>query len=960
MKVSNESSYRLIFSVSVHPNLGPLIEPFVVAYTPLGTLSLTYQKVFSGNASYYTQLTEQELTWIKMLDATMPENLIKVFSKVKKIRPKEFYSKHLDAKLFQTHIRPFLDEKFANLLKQIPSPYTGFYVADEINPAFQNIEITSDFSKVLFHFRRNENGTNYFVTLMHENDRFAFMKQGGIMLCTQPAILIVNKKLYRFYDFVDGAKLAVFLDKKYIHIAPQTEQKYYGSFVKKLMETSPVYAEGFEIINEKHEAKVLLKLSKLYADKYGIRVSLKYGKNIFWFSDDKHTHVTFKWTENGPSFTKIARSKQWEQNQIASLKVLGLVQKLDDIFLVNQGELGETMAWIQENNEVLKAGGFELSNAPETSFSFAKPSIQYTIASQSDWFDLKIMVTVDQFQFPFSALLKHIKNGNAQYELPDKSIFVIPKEWFAIGESLERATKNGDNFKVKKFQLDVLDHIKSEKIQEHLNKLVNISPEKPSKNFKGTLRPYQLDGLSWLMFLKNSHFGGILADDMGLGKTVQTLAFLQKIIEEPSNQSVAVDLFSQSSGEPCLLVAPTSLLYNWHNEGTQFTPNLRFEIHSGAKRATTVQALQKAEIIITSYGLIRNDYALFSQLHFKAIVLDESQNIKNRKAKTTQLIYKLQADFHLALTGTPVENSISDLWSQMNFLNKGMLGTAKQFEEEYVKPIEKQGEKEVSDKLQKFIKPFVLRRTKAEVAKDLPPIFEKVLLCEMTEEQEKLYEETKSAYRNSILELVEEKGIQKSKLNILQGLTKLRQIANHPAMLYPDYKGTSGKHQVLIEHIKTAVSEKHKVLVFSQFVSYLNLLNKELQKKDIPTYELVGSTSKENRQNRVEKFQNQDDVSVFLLSLKAGGTGLNLTSADYVFLVDPWWNPAAEAQARDRTHRIGQVNKVFSYKFISKDTIEEKIVQLQKRKEGFAKDIITSENNILANLELQDLSILFG
>ncbi len=957
MKVANDSKYRLIFSVSVHPNLGPIVEPFVVAYTSLDTLSLTYQKVFSGNASYYTRLSEQELKWIKMLDGTMPENLIKVFSKVKKIRPKEFYSKHLDNKLFQTHVRPFLDEKFAALVQQMPYSYDGFYVADEINPAFLNVEITKDFSKVLFHFRRNENGTNYFVTLMHDNDRFAFMKQGGIMLCTQPAVLVVNKKLYRFYDFVDGAKLAVFLDRKYIHIAPQTEEKYYSGFVKKLMETSPVYAEGFEIINEKHEAKVLLKLNKLSETKYGIRVSLKYGKNIFWFSEEKHTHVSFKWTENGPQFTKVARSKRWEENQIASLKLLGLGQKLDDVFIVKDGSLAQTIHWIQENNEVLQAGGFELVNGTEQSFLFEKPTIHYTIGSQSDWFDLKIMVNVGKFQFPFSALLKNIKSGNAQYELPDKSIFVIPEEWFAIGASLDRATKNGEDFRVKKFQLDVLDHIQSQKIQEHLNQLVNIVPETPNKEFKGTLRPYQLDGLSWLMFLKNNHFGGILADDMGLGKTVQTLAFLQKITRE---KVVAVDLFSQSSGVPSLLVAPTSLVYNWFNEGKQFTPNLNLLIHSGSKRATTLTELQKVDVIITSYGLIRNDFSLFSQMHFNAIVLDESQNIKNRTAKTTQLIYKLQADIRLALTGTPVENSISDIWSQMNFLNKGMLGTAKQFEDLYVKPIEKQGDKEIAVKLQKLIKPFVLRRTKSEVAKDLPPIFEKVVLCEMSEDQEKLYEEVKSAYRNSILEIVKEKGLQKSKLNILQGLTKLRQIANHPAMLDKEYTGTSGKHEVLLEHIKTAVSEGHKVLVFSQFVSYLTILNKELNKSNIATYELVGSTSKENRQDRVEKFQSQNDVSVFLLSLKAGGTGLNLTAADYVFLVDPWWNPAAEAQARDRTHRIGQANKVFSYKFISKDTIEEKIVQLQRRKEGFAKDIITSENNILANLDLKDLGILFS
>ena len=948
MKVENTQLYELIFSISKHPFLGAIIEPYVVAYTPIKTLSLTYQKVFSGNASFYTKLNEEQLKWISFLDEIRPESIIKRFSKEKKIRPKEYFKKYFDKELFNAEIRPFIDTKIARLIKAMPYNFNQLYLADDINPAFQKIKINKGFTKILFHLRRNENGTNYFVTLKHDNERVPFMKLGGLMPSLNPAILVVNGNLYRFYDFVDGTKLSVFLNKKYVRISKDQEEKYYSTFVKTLLETAPVFAEGFSIEEEMHSANPILKIGT-YKNAYALKLYFKYGENEFAYNNKKNFHVIYKFEDGNPSFIKIKRSYNLENNQVDALKALGLqFEDQNTYILINENDLYSIVQWLTENRDVLELASFSILSELNEKFNLNKPKINYKITEKTDWFDLHVVITVGEFKFPFSKLTRFIKQGERQYILPDGSVFLIPEEWMSLANALSKASVKNGVYSVDKYQLDILNHVKSTKIKKHLNSLVDIKPEKPHSKFKGKLRAYQLDGLSWLTFLKNNRFGGILADDMGLGKTVQTLAHIQKLVYDKSEDD-----------GPILLVAPTSLLFNWKNEAEKFTPDIDVHIHSGNRRITEANELLNKCLIITSYGVVRNDFELLSEINFKLIVLDESQNIKNKTAKTSNLIYKLSAKYKLALTGTPIENSINDLWSQMHFLNKNLLGNSRQFEEHFVKPIEKDADQEKSDNLQSLIKPFVLRRTKDEVAKELPDITEKVIYCEMTEKQKELYEETKSAYRNSILNLVEEQGLAKSKLNVLQGLTKLRQIANHPQLVESEEVIGSGKHNTLLEHLETAIAEGHKMLVFSQFVNYLNILSSDLKKKNIEHFTLTGSTTKEKRNKLVHDFQNTNDVSVFLISLKAGGTGLNLTSADYVFIVDPWWNPAAEAQARDRTHRIGQLAKVFSYKFISRDTIEEKIMDLQRRKKKYSKDIILSENNILKNLDTSTIQNLF-
>lgn len=947
MKVPQDSKYKLIFSIQEHPQLGVLVHPYVVAYTSVDTLSLTYQKVFSGNASYYNGLSPEELEQVARLDDLMVENIIRRFSPKQKIRPKEYFHKHFDREQFKSEIRPYIEQAIVKWLAVIPTDAKSIYVADDINPAAFAVRVQEEYTKVLFHFRRNENGTSYFITIKHDDERIAFMKQGALILARNPARMVVHGKLHKFYDFVDGSKLAVFINKKYVHVRPENEHLYYSKFVLPLLETAPVFAQGFEIETRKDIATPLLKLAQV-DNKFGLQLFIKYGADSFEYGADKLFHTKLQWHDSEPKFTKYKRSKIWEANRVNALAELQLINTAKNFFSLEDTSLPALVDWLREHREILLSAHFELETTLDLTYSTAKPLLNYSISDKIDWFDLNVEITIGQQIILFNTIVKEMKKGNDRIVLDNGEIFLFPKEWFSLGESLINQRSKNNTYSIKKYQLDVLSLIKSKQIKDHLVKLVDIKKEKPHKLFKGELRPYQVQGLSWLMFLRNNRFGGILADDMGLGKTVQTLAFLQKI-KHAKNE---VD-------GPFLLIAPTSLLYNWLHEIATFTPELSVSMHAGSKRAKTQEEFPKTDIILTSYGLIRNDIALFEQIHYDIVILDESQNIKNTSAKTTQYINKLKANTRIALTGTPIENTIRDLWSQMNFLNKGLLGTLKHFEETYAKPIEKEDDRKKASELQKIIKPFLLRRTKEEVATDLPPMTEKVISCPMTEKQAKYYEEVKSEYRNNLTDMVKEKGIQKSRFSILQGLSKLRQIANHPYLTDKEYKGSSGKHDLLIEKISTAISDGHKVLVFSQFVSYLDILERDLKDK-MHYFRLTGSTSKEKRAQYVREFQEAPNACVFLISLKAGGTGLNLTAADYVFIVDPWWNPAAEAQARDRTHRIGQQQSVFSYKFISKDTIEEKITQLQQKKRGFSKDLIITENNILSNLDISELQTLLA
>jgi SNF2 family DNA or RNA helicase len=401
---------------------------------------------------------------------------------------------------------------------------------------------------------------------------------------------------------------------------------------------------------------------------------------------------------------------------------------------------------------------------------------------------------------------------------------------------------------------------------------------------------------------------------------------------------------------------PTSLIYNWYSEIKKFAPRLKVAKYHGSKRGSLNSLYKKVDIILTSYGILRNDLLKISDLEFHYVILDESQIIKNPESKTYKAVLEINSQHRLVLTGTPIENSLIDLWAQINFLNEGLLGNFSYFRNEYVLPIELKRDEEKKEKLKQLIRPFILRRTKQQVAKDLPEITEQFIYCDMSEQQMKYYDEEKSKARNYIFENIDQVGIEKSSFMILQALTKLRQIANHPKLVDEDYKHDSGKVKEVVRNMIQVADEGHKVLVFSSFVKNLELYREVLEKKGFEYCILTGET--QDRQKIVEIFQNKDSVRFFLISLKAGGVGLNLTAADYVFMLDPWWNPAVEAQAINRAHRIGQQNKVFVYRYISTHTIEEKIQRLQAKKSKLAEELI-NDNNPFKSFTPEKLKELF-
>jgi len=433
---------------------------------------------------------------------------------------------------------------------------------------------------------------------------------------------------------------------------------------------------------------------------------------------------------------------------------------------------------------------------------------------------------------------------------------------------------------------------------------------------------------------------------MGLGKTIQVLAYLQSLRERDKPQAAS------------LLVVPKSLLVNWQRESEKFTPALRFLEYMGNFRKKDAGLFNDYDVVLTTYGTMLRDIETLRGHKFHYIILDESQAIKNPIAKSAKAARLLNAEHRLVMTGTPVENNTFELWSQFAFLNPGLLGNMDYFRSAFANPIENGRDESAAALLRKLVYPFILRRTKEQVAPELPPRTERVIYTDLEPAQRKIYNQTKERYRAELLGLIETSGMADARMKILEGLLRLRQIAIHPALVEKTYHGEAPKFEILLETLETLQAEGHKALIFSQFIQTFALLKPELKRRDISFAYLDGQTR--DRQHEVDAFQNDPSIPFFLISLKAGGVGLNLTAADYVIHLDPWWNPAVEMQASDRAHRIGQDKPVFIYKIIARDTVEEKILQLQERKRALVQSIIATESSFFKSLTKDDVQLLFS
>ncbi|MBC8095390.1 MAG: DEAD/DEAH box helicase, partial [Akkermansiaceae bacterium] len=472
----------------------------------------------------------------------------------------------------------------------------------------------------------------------------------------------------------------------------------------------------------------------------------------------------------------------------------------------------------------------------------------------------------------------------------------------------------------------------------------------PLGSLESVLRPYQKEGVAWLHFLRENGFGGILADEMGLGKTLQTLAYLATVNREPDR--------------PTLVVCPTSLVFNWLAESAKFTPHLKTLRLHGPDRHALFEKIAESDLVVTSYALVRRDAEKYRGIEFDTVVLDEAQHIKNRQTQNAQAVKAIRSKHRLVLTGTPMENSVLDLWSIFDFLMPGYLGAAADFKERYEIPITRERNVESQARLGRRLRPFILRRMKRDVAKDLPEKLEQVAYCELTDEQRTVYQQIMEMSRKEVMDAVGAQGVAKSRMVVLNALLRLRQICCDLRLLKLEEKGkpvtdeASGKLEMFGELLDEALDGGHRVLVFSQFVSMLALLKDRLTRDGVEFCYLDGSTS--NRAEVVSRFQTTATIPVFLISLKAGGVGLNLTGADTVIHFDPWWNPAVEDQATDRAHRIGQTRVVTSYKLIARDTVEEKILTLQNRKREIIKGTLEGEESLTEALSWEEIQELFS
>lgn len=595
-------------------------------------------------------------------------------------------------------------------------------------------------------------------------------------------------------------------------------------------------------------------------------------------------------------------------------------------------------------------------------------SLNIEVESGIDWFDVHGEMDFssdagDSFAANLPELLVAVRKGKSFVQLTDGSLGFLSAE---VLDRLKRLTdhvtyeeiedeENPGSIRFRRSQAMLLDALLSaksmnvvfdaeyKKLIKSLKKIKGVKAAKPVASFQGELREYQQAGLGWFKFLNDHRFGGCLADEMGLGKTVQVLSMLEgrrKLREKDSTIG------------PSLAVVPKSLLFNWEAEAKRFTPDLKVWVSAGFGRKDSFANWKDYDLILTTYATLARDVPDLTHIDFDYVILDEAQAIKNSHTQAAKACRLLNANHRLALTGTPIENHLGELWSLFEFLNPGMLGRSAQFEK-----LARNPDQESLSLISRAISPFVLRRTKSQVLTELPEKVQESIHCDLGTRQRTLYNELRDHYRKELTATVKEKGLEKSKIVVLEALLRLRQAACHPGLISAQHsKADSAKFDELMERLPEIVEGGHKAIIFSQFTSLLALLQPRLKKAGLQWAYLDGSTR--NRQAEVERFQNDPNIPLFLISLKAGGHGLNLTAADYVFLLDPWWNPAVEAQAIDRAHRMGQQRTVFAYRMIAENTIEDKIALLQKSKQELAESVITENESLIRNLTFEDLQLL--
>ena len=888
---------------------------------------------------------------LKAANETSDEALLKAYSREKD-------KSKIQQSTINNLIRPRIEKNCSKMLSLALQTQTPIYFREihgsRIIFTSNRLKILPEPSRCLFNFIKDEKGLRYFITLTNEDEEIVLQQEPAIVLSDDPCVVLLGKEIHRV-DNIDSKKLIPFFTKTHIQVPTQFEKLYIQKFILKTIPQYEVRIEGIEMEEKHPERTPILVLEEDFYSRLVFSLHFQYdNQRLLPTTRQRKRRVVLLEEKSGmENIAWFDRDLEWENSQLNQLIDWGLTREGENHFCLKQQS--ETLqrysliGWMNQNVDRLKE--FRIEQKTGKTYYRGTYRLESSVTEKIDWFDIEIIVVFEHFAIPFPRFRKHILTGNPEYVLPDGSIFILPEEWFQRYHDLFSLSDDiNEEMRIKKvhahFLSNAIDSFFQKDRKKDLEQFIQKPVQRPipSQFLDGILRHYQKEGFYWLEHLRKMRFGGILADDMGLGKTIQTIALLESA-------------YSQEVLPASLVVAPTSLLHNWQNELKKFAPDLKTCIYAGNKRRNYSlfnDSFNDYQVIITSYGILRSDCDYLASYPFYYLIIDESQFIKNPDSISYHAVKSLSSGYRLALTGTPVENSLVDLWSQFNFINPDMLGDLLSFRKNFIDRIVRDKDKGAEENLLCMIQPFMLRRTKEEVTPELPPLMQEIVYCDMTDEQEKIYTAEKNGIRNQMMKNKEH--FLNNNIIALQSLLHLRLLSIHPVLTIPEYAGDSGKFDQILLYFESIKTAGHKVLIFSSFVKYIRLLTTAFEERDWKYALLTGQTV--NREEEIARFNENPDINAFFISLKAGGTGLNLTAADYVFIVDPWWNPATEMQALSRAHRIGQDKQVMVYRFISSDSIEEKIIALQNKKSRLSETFVPS-NNPLKQLNYKEIEDLF-
>lgn len=937
---------RVIIVFTEHPIFGILLIPYIAERLNDGTLQLVEQ-AFHASSEAISMMSEAERQAIDIASYYTEKYLMGLYSREKTVS-RFLHKLSKDPARIKNHIRPFIEKKLLEMLALIRENGLPFYqkqAGSKILYAHHAYHINPHDVEIRVTFHVDSKTFRYQLQCYYEGQSFSLSElKPVVVLTSSPVTLLLGMELY-FFPHIESARILAFTKKRSISVDASQIEKYIDNIVIPIARYHEIETHGLNIMEEKCVCEAILSFEDVTYNGQALQLGFRYRDQIFTpDSAIEMKKIVYRKTSGEICFFR--RNMIMEEQAVQLLTDTGLQQLNNTYFSLSPKTPEKTLVeWINNHRELLQQSFHLINNAENARYSLDEIHIEQSCDNEVDWFELHITVVIGNLRIPFSRFRKHILEEKREYLLPDGRMILLPEEWFSkYANLLEMGIQTEKGIRLKHTFIGAVQTALGENGIKKIPAKQQIRKVAVPKTLKATLRPYQQKGFSWMVHLYKRGFGGCLADDMGLGKTLQTLTLLQYIYKPSAPKQPAT-----------LIVVPTSLLHNWRREAKRFTALSMTEYNNTVTidKKRPEKFFGRFHLIFTTYGMMKNNIDILRSYRFKYVVLDESQNIKNSDSLNFRSAIQLQSNHRLVLTGTPIENSLKDLWAQFHFIQPDLLGAESAFQKQFIIPI-RQGNARVETQLQQLIAPFILRRSKKEVAPELPELTEETIYCDMTGEQNTCYEQEKNSLRNILLQHTQSTDRLHS-FSVLNGILRLRQLSCHPQLIFPDYTGTSGKATQIIETFDTLQSEGHKVLIFSSFVKHLELLAEAFQERGWKYALLTGSTS--NRSSEIAHFTDQKDVQAFLISLKAGGVGLNLTQADYVFIIDPWWNPAAESQAIARAHRIGQDKQVIAYRFITQNSIEEKILHLQDEKRRLAETFVADSESlpILSNEQWVDL-----